>query len=63
MALLAGNDGVLSEQRKMRKVVIVGNLFAPGVFVVALLAVLAELSLMGIVLLVAGDAGGSSLSL
>ena len=61
MALLARNDGVFTKQRKMREVVIVGDLFAPGILVVALLAVLAELAFMGIVLLVAGDARGPKL--
>ena len=63
MALLARNDGVFSEQRKTREIVIVGDLLAPGVFVVALLAVLAELALMRVVLLVAGDAGRPELVL
>jgi len=61
VALLARNDGVFTKQRKMREVVIVGDLFAPGVLIVALLAVLAELAFMGIVLLVAGDARGPKL--
>ena len=57
MALLARNDGVLSEQWKMREVVVVGNLLAPGALVVTLQAVLAELALMRVVFLVACDAG------
>ena len=61
MALLARDDGVFSKQRKMREVVIVGDLLAPGVLIVALLAVLAELAFMRIVLLVAGDARGPEL--
>jgi hypothetical protein len=61
VAFLARNDGVFSEKRKMREIVIVGDLLPPSRFVVALLAIGAELALMRVVLLVAGYAGSPGL--
>ncbi len=61
MAFFAGHDGVLSEQREAREIVIVGHLFAPGGLVMALLAVHPELAFVRVVFLVAGNAGCSKL--
>jgi len=57
VAFLAGDDGVTADERESRDVVIEGHLPAPAGFLVALLAAGAELGFVGVILLVAGDAG------
>ena len=57
VAFLARDDGVTPNQRESRYVVIEGHLPAPPSFLVALLAARAELGFVGVILLVAGDAG------
>src|SRR5262245_61365846 len=57
VAFLAWDDGVTSDQREPRDVMIEGDLPSPPGFLVALLAARAKLGFVGIILLVAGDAG------
>ena len=57
MAFLTGRDRMTADQWKSRDIVIEGHLPAPTRLLVALLAAGTQLGLMGIVLLVAGDAG------
>ena len=49
MAFLAGNDGVLTDKRESRYIVIEVNHFAPALFIVALLAVFTFLSLVYVI--------------
>lgn len=57
VALFAGRDGMASDQRKPREVVVEGSNAAPGALAVALLAAGAELAVMAIILAMAGHAG------
>lgn len=57
VAFLAWDDGVTPDQRESRYVMIEGHLPAPPGFLVALLAARAELGFVGVILLVAGNAG------
>ena len=61
MAFLAGHDGMAPDQREACDIVIEGHLPSPAGFLVALLAARAELGFVGIILLVAGDAGHGEL--
>jgi hypothetical protein len=57
MAFLAWHDGVATDQRKSRNVVIEGRHTAPIVFAVTSLATIAKLTVVPIVLAVTGNAG------
>ena len=57
VAFLARDDRVLPEQREAGQIVIERDLLAPGILVVALLAVGPELAFVSVVLFVARDAG------
>lgn len=57
MTLLARHDGMASEQREARDVVIEGYFLTPAGFLVALLAAVSELGFVRIVLFVTGHAG------
>ena len=56
VTLLARDNRMLPQKRETREIVIVGHLLTPGVLIVALPAIGAQLPFVGIVLLVAGDA-------
>jgi len=57
MTFLTGHDGVPTDQRKTRQVVIEGNYAAPARLSVALLAAAAELTFVPVILAVAGHTG------
>lgn len=57
MTFFARQNGMPSDQRESRDVVIEGHFLTPTRFPVALLAAAAELTFVGIVLLVTGQAG------
>ena len=57
MTLLAWYRGVEADKWKPAEVVIEGDFLAPGRFIMAALAALSELAVVGIVFLVTGDAG------
>lgn len=54
---LARRSGVQSQKREASYVMIEDNIAAPSIFLVTLLAVGAELALMGVVVTMAGNAG------
>ena len=61
MAFLAGHDGVATDQRKSRDVVIEGDRPAPARLVVALLASAAKLTFVPVILAVTGNTVGGQL--
>ena len=61
MAILAGDHRMQANQRKAGQIVVEGDLLPPACFIVALLALCAELSGMRIIFLVAGHASRAQL--
>jgi hypothetical protein len=61
VALLAWDNRVLPKQRESGEIVVVRDLLAPCILIMALLAVWSELTFVSVVLFVARDTGGCEL--